>query len=59
MKHEKEYLEHATSKHQERIDRDHLRPELEMDREPTGSTMEEELQVHPHHHFENTNDKEV
>ena len=56
MKHEKEYSEHATSKHQERIDRDHLRPELE---EPNGSTMEEEPQIHHRHHSENMNGKEV
>ena len=56
---EKEYSDLVMPKHQERKDRDHLRPELELDGEPNGSTMEEELQAHPHHHFENMNDKEV
>ena len=59
MKQEKEYSEHRISEHQERRDRDRPRAELVLDRRPTGSTTEEEPQVHLHHRFENTNDKEV
>ena len=71
MKQEKEYLDHATSKHQERQDRGHLQPEkpillrLEepnrsmLEEEPNGFTMEEERQIRPLRLFENTNDKEV
>ena len=63
MKQEKEYSDHAMSKHQERTDRDHLQIEkltlLEQEEEPSGSTMEEEHQVHPLRPSENMNDKEV
>ena len=63
MKHGKEYSDHATPRHQEKEDRDHLQPEIpiliEQEEEPNGFTMEEEPQIHPHRLFENTNDKEA
>ena len=59
MKLEKEYSGHRISGHQERRADDQDHPRTDMDKVPTGSMMEEEPQVHLHHRFENTNDKEV
>ena len=61
MKQEKEYLEHTMPKHQERQDRDHLRPEklALLEEEVNGFTMGEERQTHPRRPFENTNGKEA
>ena len=61
MKQGKEYLDHAMPEHQERQDRDHLRPEklTLLEEEPNGFTMGEERQAHPRRLFENTNDREA
>ena len=74
MKQEKEYLDHATPKHQERQDQGHLQFEKLMllqlgepnqsmlEEEPTGfiyPTMEEERQAQPLRPSENTSDREV